>query len=345
MELAIKAAAQTHPQQVRPNPRVGCAIQSTDGMVAVAAHLQAGEGHAEVLAVQELERLGASTEGAQVAVTLEPCAHHGKTPPCAELLIQKKVARVFVGSKDPFKEVCGKGIKALSLSGIDVEVGVCEERCRSLNSAWLFAHQNQRPFVTLKIATSLDGAWKTSLGEDRWVTGPEARVHSHQLRAEADALLTSFNTIQDDDPSLTARDENGDLLAYQPRPLIASRDLKKSFKNESEESFFASKKIATHPRGYKTLETQNWEKALEQLYTEGVMHLMVEAGPGLSQELLAQGLVNEVWHYTQMSYFGESTFRFKKPFADGHLPGQKLLCKDVVSLSNETLLMKLTPSP
>lgn len=343
MDLAIKAAAQTHPQQVRPNPRVGCAIQSKDGVIAVAAHLKAGEGHAEVRALQKLAQLGASSVGATAAVTLEPCAHHGKTPPCAEALIANKIGHVSIGVTDPFEKVSGRGMEMLREAGIRVELGVKNEECRALNEAWLFAHAHKRPFVTLKIATSLDGAWKTKLGEDRWVTGPEARFHSHQLRAEVDALLTSFPTIRDDDPSLTARNADGDLLEYQPQPLIASRNPNAALNGKTSESFFAALKIAEHPKSPLVLDAHDWDKCMSELYSEGTLHVMVEAGRSLSQALLAQGKANEILHYTQLSYFGESSHRFSSPFAEGKLPGLKLACKEIVPLSSETILLKLAP--
>ncbi|CAM4042136.1 5-amino-6-(5-phosphoribosylamino)uracil reductase [Bacillus manliponensis] len=205
MALALQLAKSVS-SQTSPNPTVGAVVVNDGQIVGLGAHLKCGTEHAEVHA---LRMAGEQANGATVYVTLEPCSHFGKTPPCCNLLIEKKVKRVVIGAVDENPLVFGNGIKALKQAGIDVCVGVLEKEAKQLNHFFFHYMKTKRPFVTLKAAMSLDGKTATTLGESRWITGDEARLNTHQYRNEYDAILVGVNTILADNPHLTTRLPNG----------------------------------------------------------------------------------------------------------------------------------------
>src|SRR5690625_1702775 len=166
MGLALELAEATI-GQTSPNPSVGAVVVRDGKLLGVGTHMKAGEPHAEVLA---LEQAGDDAEGADVYVTLEPCAHYGKTPPCAELLVEKKVKKVYISCQDPNPKVAGKGIEILEAAGIETEIGIEEERGRKVNKYFFHYLEKGRPFVTLKAATTLDGKTATKTGDSRWIT-------------------------------------------------------------------------------------------------------------------------------------------------------------------------------
>jgi diaminohydroxyphosphoribosylaminopyrimidine deaminase / 5-amino-6-(5-phosphoribosylamino)uracil reductase len=188
--------------QTSPNPVVGAVVVKNGEIVGFGAHLKAGEPHAEVHA---LRMAGEKAKDATVYVTLEPCSHYGKTPPCADLLIEKEVKRVVVATTDPNPLVAGKGIAKLRQAGIEVDVGVLKQEADELNQVFFHYIATKTPFVTLKYASSLDGKIATKTGESKWITSKEARLDSHRYRAVHDAILVGVNTVIADDPSLTVR--------------------------------------------------------------------------------------------------------------------------------------------
>jgi diaminohydroxyphosphoribosylaminopyrimidine deaminase/5-amino-6-(5-phosphoribosylamino)uracil reductase len=185
-----------------PNPMVGAVLVKDDRVVGEGAHLRAGGPHAEIVA---LEAAGASAQGATCYVTLEPCAHFGRTPPCADALVRAGVARVVAACGDPYREVAGRGMARLQVAGVAVTTGVREAEARALNRAFLCAVTEGRPHVTLKTAMTLDGKIAAADGESRWITGEAARLEVHRLRFAADAVLVGIGTVQADDPRLTVR--------------------------------------------------------------------------------------------------------------------------------------------
>ncbi|MED4453647.1 bifunctional diaminohydroxyphosphoribosylaminopyrimidine deaminase/5-amino-6-(5-phosphoribosylamino)uracil reductase RibD [Metabacillus fastidiosus] len=204
MKLAIELAKQAA-GQTSPNPLVGAVVVKDNQIAGMGAHLKAGEKHAEVHAI---EMAGDKAEGSTVYVTLEPCSHYGKTPPCADLLVRSKVKKVFVAVTDPNPVVSGRGIKKLKDAGIEVEVGLLEEEAAELNKHFFHFVQTGKPFVTLKAASSLDGKTATVTGESKWITGEDARKDVHKSRELHDAILVGVNTVIADNPSLTCRTEN-----------------------------------------------------------------------------------------------------------------------------------------
>jgi diaminohydroxyphosphoribosylaminopyrimidine deaminase/5-amino-6-(5-phosphoribosylamino)uracil reductase len=186
----------------RPNPLVGCLVVKDGAVVASGYHRAAGEPHAEAVA---LEAAGEAARGATLFVNLEPCAHHGRTPPCTEAIAKAGIGRVVAAMRDPNPLVDGRGIEALRTAGIAVTVGVLEEEARSLNAPFVSIHERRRPWVTLKAAASLDGRIAASRGSSTWVTGEASRRHVHRLRLAHDAVLVGGATVRRDDPRLTVR--------------------------------------------------------------------------------------------------------------------------------------------
>ncbi|WP_078553173.1 bifunctional diaminohydroxyphosphoribosylaminopyrimidine deaminase/5-amino-6-(5-phosphoribosylamino)uracil reductase RibD [Bacillus alkalicellulosilyticus] len=205
MKLAL-TIAESAKGQTSPNPLVGCVIVNDGKIVGMGAHLKAGEGHAEVHAVHMAKE---KAQGATAYVTLEPCSHHGRTPPCADLLIASNVKRVVIATVDPNPSVAGKGIRKLQDAGIDVEIGVLQDEANELNQVFFHFMKTRKPYVTLKSATSLDGKTATVTGESKWITGAKAREDVHRYRHEHDGILVGIGTVLADNPSLTTRLENG----------------------------------------------------------------------------------------------------------------------------------------
>jgi diaminohydroxyphosphoribosylaminopyrimidine deaminase / 5-amino-6-(5-phosphoribosylamino)uracil reductase len=205
MALAINLARATD-GQTSPNPKVGAVLVKDGQIIGMGAHLKAGEPHAEVHAIS---MAGEKAKGATLYVTLEPCSHFGKTPPCSNLVIDSGIKKVFVASVDPNPLVGGAGVKKMLEAGLDVQVGLMEEEAKALNKVFFHYISTGLPYVTLKTATSLDGKIATVTGESQWITGEEARKDVHQFRHTHDAILVGVNTVIKDNPSLTTRLEAG----------------------------------------------------------------------------------------------------------------------------------------
>lgn len=217
-ELMQRALGLTEATMPHPNPRVGAIVVSPAGdVLAERAHLAAGTPHAEAAALAEA---GAAARGSTLVVTLEPCAHHGRTPPCADAVIDAGVARVVVGVVDPDPRVAGMGIERMRDAGIEVIAGIEEAAVRSNDPAYFHHRSTGRPLVTLKVAMTLDGQSAAADGTSQWITGPEARSDAHRLRAENDAVLVGNGTVLADDPRLDVRIDGYD--GPQPRPVIVA---------------------------------------------------------------------------------------------------------------------------
>jgi diaminohydroxyphosphoribosylaminopyrimidine deaminase/5-amino-6-(5-phosphoribosylamino)uracil reductase len=203
----------------QPNPRVGCVIVKNNQIVGQGAHLKAGEPHAEVLALREAV---ASAEGADAYVTLEPCNHHGRTPPCVDALINAGVKRVVVAMQDPNPLVAGNGIKRLQANGIEVEVGLMEAESKSLNLGFISRMTSGLPYIRCKIAASLDGRTALNNGKSLWITGESARVDVQHWRAQSCVIITGIGTVLTDNPSMNVRLEN---TSRQPLRVIVDSNL------------------------------------------------------------------------------------------------------------------------
>ena len=220
IQLAKKGQYTTH-----PNPRVGCVIVKNNQIIAEGYHERAGEGHAEVNA---LANAGIEAKGATAYVTLEPCSHFGRTPPCANALIDAGVRSVVIAMQDPNPTVSSTGVERLKQSGIDVVTGILEDEARAINPGFIQRMERQRPFVRVKMATSLDGRTALATGESQWITSQPARHDVQFWRAKSDAILTGISTVLADNPSLNVRLSADELTIKQPvrQPLRVILDSK-----------------------------------------------------------------------------------------------------------------------
>jgi diaminohydroxyphosphoribosylaminopyrimidine deaminase/5-amino-6-(5-phosphoribosylamino)uracil reductase len=266
-----------------PNPRVGCVLIDAAGRtVAEGFHRGAGHPHAEVDA---LTRAGDSARGTTAVVTLEPCNHTGRTGPCAQALIAAGVRRVVVAQRDTNPVAVG-GAESLRAAGVDVETGLLADEARALNQVWTFAVEHGRPFVTWKVATTLDGRIAAVDGSSRWVSSPAARLDSHRLRTACDVMLVGTNTVAVDDPHLTARDPQGRPLPVQPlRAVMGERDL------DPDRRVFDSAAETVR------LRTRDPESALKELFARDRQHVLLEGGPTLAAAFVSADLVDEVVAY------------------------------------------------
>ncbi|GAC1579273.1 MAG: bifunctional diaminohydroxyphosphoribosylaminopyrimidine deaminase/5-amino-6-(5-phosphoribosylamino)uracil reductase RibD [Candidatus Dormibacteria bacterium] len=220
MAQAIALAARAR-HSTSPNPMVGAVIVRDGEVVGRGLHRRAGGPHAEVAA---LEQAGARARGATIYVTLEPCAHQGRTGPCATALVAAGVARVVIAAEDPHPAVAGRGVQLLRSAGVEVAVGDGQAAAAALNPRWLRAHREGRPFVALKYAATLDGKTATVTGASRWISGPAARGLTHRLRRAYEAVVVGAGTVVADDPELTAR--GGPSRGRQPLRVVVDGRLR-----------------------------------------------------------------------------------------------------------------------
>jgi len=207
--------------KVAPNPAVGCLLVKDGVVIGRGWTQQGGRPHAET---EALAMAGTSSRGATAYVTLEPCAHHGETPPCAEALIKAQVAKVIIAVQDPDPRVAGRGVSMLQAAGISVEQNILKDQALALNAGFFNRVTKQRPFFTLKSASSIDGRIATSSGDSQWITGPEARRYGHMLRAQHDAIVVGINTVLADNPALDCRLEG--LENFSPVPVVLDSNLR-----------------------------------------------------------------------------------------------------------------------
>ena len=315
MRMALAQARQARGKSF-PNPPVGAIVYRGDRVLGRGFTRPAGGPHAEVVALERsLRRHGArAVRGAAMAVTLEPCSHHGRTPPCADRLLEAGIARVVVGHRDPHQEVSGRGLRRLSRAGVAVEVGVLADACREQHRGFLCVCERRRPFVSLKLASSLDGRIATASGESRWITGPESRERVHRLRAAVDAVMVGSGTARADDPALTAR--RGGRVVHAPvRVLVDSRlripvSAQLHGGDEGQSWVLCSPRAAAARRraleraGVRVLPTPERDgrldlrRALRRLAKEGLTEVLVEGGGELGASLLRAGVVDEVHWFT-----------------------------------------------
>lgn len=331
MTLALQEA-QKGGRAVRPNPLVGCAVETLSGQVLVAYHERYGEAHAERNLMERCERENISLEGARMAVTLEPCSHFGKTPPCSAALVKSKISELYVALQDPFPKVNGRGIDELNKAGIKVETGCLQKQAEDLNHAWLFAQRTGRAHLTLKMATSLDGGWATEKGISKWITSVNARVKAHELRKRVDVLLSSFETVKRDNPSFTAREKDESLATDQPQVMILSRQKVQDLK---------SFKVSQHPKGVEWKQNIKPHELLKELAQRGMNDVMLEAGPQLSQYFLEENCVDEIWCFMDTQFLGGHRLGFPKAFNSGQLPGAEFEIRKLEQIDERTVFLKL----
>ncbi len=301
-----------------PNPMVGCVLVNDGEIVGEGWHEKAGSAHAEIHA---LRAAGMRARGATAYVTLEPCVHHGKTPPCADALVEAGVSEVVVALEDPFPKVRGNGRAALEAAGIVVRIGLMQSTVEHMLAGYLRRVVLGRPFVRLKLAASLDGRVAMASGQSQWITGPEARSDVQRLRAAAGAVMTGVGTVLADDPSLTVRDAGIDTQGRQPVRVVLDSRLRmprsarmlalpgKTLIYCSDDTvrdalIAAGAEVIKIARKGDVIDVA---KVLESLAKLQINDLLVEAGPGLAGGLVAEKLVDELVIYQAPHIMGSET--------------------------------------
>jgi len=291
MGRAIELARSHRPH---PNPRVGAVLLDPEGrLISEGAHVAPGRPHAEVVA---LSAAGSRSRGATMVVTLEPCAHTGRTPPCVDAIVGAGVVRVVVGAVDPDPRVSGAGIRRLRDAGIEVVEHVLSAECEDLDPAYFHHRRTGRPLLTLKTASTLDGQTAAADGTSQWITGPAARRDAHRLRAAADAVVVGAGTLRADDPRLTVRLDG--YRGPQPVPVVVagSAPLPERARLWERDPII----VATEPRERgRTIVVPagpdglpDLEAAVRALAAEGLLDLLIEGGPTLAGALWRRGLID-----------------------------------------------------
>ncbi len=313
---------------VHPNPRVGCVIVKDNQIIGEGWHKRAGQPHAEINALNAIQQ-NQDSHGAIAYVTLEPCSHTGKTPPCANTLIDAGISRVVIAMQDPNPQVAGQGIQRLQDAGIEVEVGLQEQQSRAVNPGFIKRMEKGLPWVRVKLAMSLDGKTAMASGESQWITGTEARQDVQQLRACADVILTGIGTLLADDPSLNVRLSADDLEieedVFQPTRVIIDTHLQTPLKAKlftldgNTIVVTATQTAEEQPDKIKALEalgakinvlkkTQEGRlplaSILKQLAQQEFNEVHVEAGSTLCGALIQQQLVDEIIIYVAANFMG-----------------------------------------
>jgi diaminohydroxyphosphoribosylaminopyrimidine deaminase/5-amino-6-(5-phosphoribosylamino)uracil reductase len=291
LTLAAKGVGRTS-----PNPAVGAVVCDHRGrVIATGWHKKAGTDHGEVAA---LRKLGFDAKGSTLYVTLEPCAHTGKTPPCTDAVLRSGVRRVVVAMRDPFPLVNGRGIKQLRAAGVRVDVGLFEYEARELNESWLHRLSSGRPFVTLKLAETLDGKIATRTGDSRWVSSSEARALVHQMRDRNDAVLVGAQTVVADNPQLTTRGVRG---GRDPIRIILDGQLRTPPKARALPAIILTSPSANRRRaavlaqqGATVLTMRNLAEGMRVLAKGGICSILCEGGGETAAALLEAGCVDRV---------------------------------------------------
>jgi diaminohydroxyphosphoribosylaminopyrimidine deaminase/5-amino-6-(5-phosphoribosylamino)uracil reductase len=333
LELAALGAG-----HVSPNPMVGAVIVHEGRIIGEGYHRKYGEAHAEVNAVnrvlERFENAEALLKHSTIYVSLEPCAHYGKTPPCADLIIRYRIPKVVVGCRDPFDQVNGKGIEKLNEAGIETVIGVLEEECRHLNRRFFTRVQQHRPYVILKWAQTADGLFAPDKPEQLWITGQEAKRLVHKWRSEEDAILVGKHTAAVDNPQLNVRlwEGRSPKRVVIDRKLELSRDLhlfdqtvETIVINEMKTDFEGNVK-------YIALEDFNYyvpQYILYQLYLQDVQSVIIEGGAHTLNTFIEAGLWDEARVFTGKLFLGEG---IKAPLIKGKLAWSELVGSDELNI-------------
>ena len=296
----------------QPNPRVGCVIAHGADIAGTGWHQRAGEPHAEVYALREA---GVRARGATAYVTLEPCAHHGRTPPCADVLIAAGIARVVIAAEDPFPKVDGRGIEKLRAAGITVETGLMRDAARELNIGFFSRIERGRPWVRIKLAMSLDGRTALANGESKWITGEAAREDVQHWRARSSAIMTGSGTVLADNPRLTVR---LDGVTAQPMRIVLDRLLRTPAGSQVLDGQMPTLVLHGHAgkpdarfakvecvEVAETRRSFDLVAALALLAERDCNEVQVESGPTLCGALIAAGLADELLLYVAPVLLGD----------------------------------------
>ncbi|OOY45001.1 riboflavin biosynthesis protein RibD [Solemya velum gill symbiont] len=318
-----------------PNPLVGCVIVKDDALVAEGWHQKAGDPHAEKIA---LAAAGEEARGATLYVTLEPCCHHGKTPPCSDVVIKAGVARVVIAMQDPNPLVAGKGVSQLQDAGIEVECGVLEQQARELNPGFVSRMERGRPWVRCKLAMSVDGRTAMANGESKWITSDASRKDVHRLRARSSAVVTGIGTLLADDPSLNVRLNDEELSGVTldapltlPLRVIMDADLRtppdaRVLQLEGDTLIVTASTDSERSRALADTGTEllvidresghlDWQHLLRELTEQQINDVLIEAGATIAGSALRAGIIDELVLYMAPHLMGDDARGLV------HLPG------------------------
>lgn len=313
--------------RVSPNPLVGAIIFDDDyRIISTGYHQKYGENHAERNAILSAKE---SLKGKSIIVNLEPCSHYGKTPPCADLIIESGIKKVIIGMIDPNPKVAGNGIKKLQAAGIEVVVGILEKECKKLNEVFLKNQNYKKPFIVLKTATTMDGKIATKTGSSKWITDEYSRKEVQKLRNKYDAILTSSSTVIKDNPSMTCRLKNG----RNPIRIVLDTNLSTSkdstiYNDDGTKIIIVvgdqidDEKIKNHAKNVHFIkcETKNShidiEKAIELLYLQGIKSILIEAGATLNNAFIQSKKVDRLIQFIAPKLLADKT-------AIGFIEGEK----------------------
>ena len=319
---------------VSPNPMVGAVIVHNDKIIGEGHHQKYGEAHAEVNAInQVISRFNDAAEllkRSTIYVSLEPCAHYGKTPPCADLIIKHEILNVVVGCRDPFEAVNGKGIEKLQEAGVNVTAGVLEKECQWLNRRFFTRVQKHRPYMILKWAQTVDGFFAPGDGSQHWITGPESRKLVHQWRGEEDAVLVGKNTAAIDNPQLNVRYGSG----RHPKRIVIDRKItlnpNSHLFDQSVETLIFNE-IKTDVEGkVKYIALEDFDRyvpqyILYQLYLQDIQSVIIEGGAHTLKSFIEAGLWDEARIFTGPGYLNKG---IRSPEINGHIYGEYCIGQD-----------------
>lgn len=312
LKLALKGEGKTS-----PNPLVGCVVLDKNGKeIATGFHRKYGAPHAEADALSKLKN--GEAQGGTLIVNLEPCSHFGKTPPCADLIIEKGIKTLVVGMKDPNPNVSGNGAQKCQKAGIKVIENVLLDECQKLNEVFIKNVTQKKVFVAIKTATTLDGKIATKTGDSKWITSENARSEVQKIRNRYDAILTTSSTVIKDNPSMTCRLKNG----KNPVKIILDRELKtdlasKIYQTEGEKVYIFADKTAVESKTLSTAtnvavikcQTHNYRLdlnfILNKLFESGIRSVLVEAGGTLNGELVSLGLADKIYQFIAPKILGD----------------------------------------
>lgn len=322
---------------VTPNPMVGCVIVYKGKIIGEGWHQKAGEPHAEVLAIRSVEN-EELLKSATAYVTLEPCAHYGKTPPCAELLVEKQLKKVVIGAVDSNPLVAGKGIEIIKKAGIEVETAVLGQECLALNKAFFTFMQKKRPYIILKWAQTADGFIAREDFDSKWISNSLSRQLVHKWRTDIDAILVGKNTAKYDDPQLTARDWSG----KNPVRLVIDHDLSlnedlRIFDGEQKTILFHAKDQIIEKQGVESVKLNKGdflEDMMNFLYQGKIQSVLVEGGAQTVQSFIDAGLWDEARIFT-------APIAFEKGIEAAELNNHQLVSQENIQDKNQSDVLSI----
>lgn len=327
---------------VSPNPLVGCVIVKDGKIISEGFHHTYGEAHAERDAIEKGKAKNADLEGATLYVNLEPCSHIGKTGPCADLIIRNKIAKVIIGIKDPYEKVNGNGISKLLENNIKVEIGILDEKCTELNKFFIKYVTKGLPFVTLKVAQSIDGKIALNNFESKWISGASSRKYVRELRDSHDSVLIGYNTALKDDPSLTTDLEEG-RTPYRLiiDDMLALPDELKIFNDEDRDKTIVFTKTLKKHSKVQTINLKgdsDLTDVLKVLHDSGINSVLVEGGTGVFSDFIKQDLADELLVFIAPKIIGSGKTMSDHLQIDSLTQAKKLRLKNTLQFDEDILL-------